>query len=348
MTTTAGAAAHFAEQLNVVRERAAGLGDGPVRLALSEEFLAGIEARLDGELSGWSTWPPLFVYSARSALGQLEALDAAIQAVTDQTRPAKQAATHGWLLAKDGGGGVRQWRSGLFELAVKSRFLAAATDVEFDAVLENGRDVDVRATVAGRSMCFEATIISESDEDQGVWARFMAAKGHDEASVLVRPGEHDPENAKGPSPYYDTSRVYLKIYDKLAKEFDPAKPQLSDDEPNVIMLSVWTGYGMPYTSSPGIAWALDELFADQPKGAAKEMTRPGLTDVSLRHFLDGVAPQRVLELLQSPRRVSAVSLFNETAYANGRINYNARTAHQLSHAEMAAVEAIAAVPLPWT
>ena len=348
MATAAEAGARFSKRLEAVRERPAALGDGPLGSALSEGFLAGIEERVNGEPTNWATWPPLFVHAARSTSGQLQALDAAMKAVTAQTRPERRAGTDGWLLAQEGGEGVRRWRSGLFELAVKSRFLAAATDVEFDAVLRNGRDVDVRATVAGRPMCFDATVITESDEDQAVWTRFMAAKAADETAVLVRPGDHDSDDANGPSPYYDTIRVCLKLYDKLAKAFDPAKSQLSEDEPNVITLSVWTGHGIPYTSSPGIRWALDELFADQPNaGAVKEMTRPGLADVSLRHFLDKVAPQRAMELLQSPRRASAVGLFNETAYGKGRINYNASPAHQLSHPEMAAIEAITRLPLPW-
>ena len=141
--------------------------------------------------------------------------------------------------------------------------------------------------------------------------------------------------------------MYSKIYDKLAKNGDPTKPQLNDDEPNVILLSVWTGLGTPYTSSPGIGWALDELFADQPNSGALKIARPGLSDVSLRTFLDEAAPQQALELLRGPRRVGAIALFDESDYSTGRLNYNARPASQLSHTEMATVEAIVSIPLSW-
>ncbi len=347
--TTDETRAHFAEKLAIARRRAADLDEGPVRAALSNGFFAGIEDRLAGDVSGWSTWPPLFCFAADDRGEHLADLDAAIKTVTERTRVEKRPGSDRWLLADDSDAGTRLWRGGLFELAMKTRFLDAATDVEFDAVLANGRDVDIRATVAGRSMCFEATVITESDEDQGVWARFMAAKDTDEHAVLIRPGEHDPEDANGPSPYYDCARVYLKVFDKLAKNWDPAKHQMSETDPNVILLSVWTGPGMPYTSSPGIGWALDELLADQPNaGAIKEMTRVGITDVSLATFLWSEAPAAAHELIHAPRRLGAIALFNETRYSTGRINYNARDANQLSHTEMAAIETIAALPLTWT
>lgn len=342
------ARAHFAAKLIVARDRAAELNKGPVRAALSDGFFAGIEERVAGDPSGWSSWPPLFVYAADDRGEHLDELDAALQAVTERTRVDKRAGVARWLRADDSDAGTRLWRGGLFELAVKARFLVGADDVEFDALMPNGRDVDIRATVAGRSMCFEATVITESDEDQDVWARFMSAKTTDEHAVLIRPGEHDMEDAKGPSPYYDCTRVYLKVFDKLAKKWDPDKHQMSDIEPNVVLLSIWTGHGMPYTSSPGIGWALDELLADQPNsGAVKEMTRVGITDVSLATFLRREAPAGANELIHSPRRLGAVALFNETRYDTGRVNYNARDANRLSHTEMVAIETIAAMPLAW-
>lgn len=348
MTATADEArVRFLEMLNLARGRAAALDDGPVRSALSDEFFSGVQSRLTGPLSGWSTWPPLFMYAVRSEPGRLESLDAALRAVLDRTRPEKRAGMDSWLRADDSGVGVRTWRCGLFELVVKTRFLVGATDVEFDAALPNGRDVDIRATVAGRSMYFEATVITESDEDQGVWTRFMAAKANDEHAVLIRPGEHDTADAKGPSPYYDTIRVYSKSYDKLAKKGDPAKCQVSDDYPNVILLSVWTGHGMPFTSSPGIGWALDELFADQPNAGALKTARPESADVALYTFLQEAKPDRAIELLQSPRRLGAIATFSETDFSYGRANYNAHRANQVSHVEKAAIEAIAGLPLTW-
>lgn len=335
--------------LALARSRATQLGDGPLRFALSDEFFSGIEARLEGPLSGWSTWPPLFRFAADERGEHLADLNDALLAVRSRTRPEKQAGLEGWLTADDGDAGTRLWRCGIFELAVKTRFLEAAEDVDFDYVLDNGRDIDIRATVAGRPMCFEATVLTESDEDQGVWARFMAVKSADEDAVLIRPGKYDPEEAKGPSPYYDCSRVYSKVYDKLAKKWDSARSQLSAVEPNVILLSVWTGFGMPYTASQGIGWALDELLADQPNmGAIKEMTREGVTDVSLATFLRREAPPGAeFELIQSPRRIGAVALFNEARYSSSRVNYNAADVNLLSHAEVVAVEGILNRPLPW-
>lgn len=347
--TTKEARAHFTEKLVVARRRAADLDEGPLRAALSDGFFATIEQRLAGNVSEWSSWPPLFIYSGGERGEHLVELDSALKLVIEHTREERRPGVDRWLLADESDRGTREWRGGLFELAMKSRFLAGATDVEFDASLPNGRDADIRATVAGRSVYFEATVITESDEDQGVWSRFMAAKATDDHAVLVRPGKHDQPDANGPSPYYDCARVYLKVFDKLAKGWDPSRPQLSETDPNVILLSIWTSYGMPYASSPGIGWALDELFADQPNaGAIKELTRPGLTDISLATFLGEVAPTNAHELLQSPRLLSAVATFTESSPYGGRLNYNARQENRLSHAEMAAIDEILSLPVPWS
>lgn len=344
--TTDEARSHFAELLRVARAGAAGLGDGWVKAALSEEFFSQIEARLSGELSGWSTWPPLLLFAARSETRQLAALDDAMKAVAERTRPDRQVGIGLWLTAGADDAGARSWRCGFFELAMKTRFLAGLTDVEFDVVLPNGRDADIRATVAGRTMLFEATVITESDEDQDVWSKFMAAKAADANAVLVRPGDHDSAHSRGPSPYYDCARVYTKVYDKLAKNWDPAKSQLSDVHPNVILLSVWTGHGNPSVLSPGVGWALDELLADQPNAGAG-MTGVGLTDISLATFLRRRAPSAALELLQSPRRVGAIVTLSQTALNRARVNSNANPRNRISHAELAAIETAAALPLDW-
>lgn len=348
-TTADEARGYFAEKLVVARGRVADLDEGPVRAALSDDFFTGIEERLFGDdVSGWSRWPPLFIYAAGERGEYLADLDGALKTVAEHTRLDRRPDVDRWLLAGDDDRGTREWRSGMFELAMKSRLLAGATEVEFDAPLSNGRDADVRATVAGRSMCFEATVITESDEDQGVWARFMSAKATDDAAVLIRPGRHDAADSNGPSPYYDCARIYLKVFDKLAKNWNPAKSQMSNTDPNVIVLSIWTGYGMPYASSPGIGWALDELLADQPNAASiKETTGTGVADTSLATFLREAAPTLAHELIQSPRYLSAIAMFTEGRLASARVNYNAHPANQISHAEMAAIEGIASLPLIW-
>jgi hypothetical protein len=339
---------HFAEKLIAARRRARDLPEGPVRSALSEDFFAKVEKRLAGDVSEWSSWPPLFIYAGGERGEHLVELDNALKVVIEHTREERRPGVDRWLRADESDRGTREWRGGLFELAMKCRFLAGATDVEFDAPLPNGRDVDIRATVAGRSVCFEATVITESDEDQGVWSRFMATKATDPHAVLLRPGKHDEPDAKGPSPYYDCARVYLKAFDKLAKGWDPSKPQMSEINPNVLLLSIWTSYGMPYASSPGIGWALDELFADQPNaGAIRESARPGLTDISLATFLGEVAPTNAHDLIQSPRLLSALATFTQASPNGGRLNYNARQENLLSHAEMAAIDGILSLPVPW-
>ncbi len=347
--TTDDTRAHLADLVNLARTRADELDDGPIKAALSDEYFDKIEHVTRGDVSGLTSWPPLFLRASRSSPEQLRAFQAALQRVHEHTPADKRHGLGTWLTSDASDPGARAWRGGLFELAMKDRFLRGAANVEFDALLPNGRDMDIAATVAGRRIFLEATVVTESDEDQSVWNRFAAAHARGEDAVLVRPGKHDARDAKGPSPYYDTMRIYSKVFDKLAKNGNPAKPQLSEDAPNALLVSVWTGHGTPYVSSPGIGWALDELFVDQPNmGAVKERTPSGLHDVSLSTFLKEGAPDHAHALLQSPRRLGGIILFNETRMHQARLNYNAIEPCRLGHAEMAAIEQILTLPLDWT
>src|SRR5262249_40049737 len=113
----------------------------------------------------------------------------------------------------------RPWCAGLFEIFVKATLLRelGTAAVQFDSTLPNGRGPDVRLEVQGKPLCLECTVITDSDEDQGTWERFIAEKSIDPDTVLVRPGKFSPPDAKSPSSYYNCVRLFAKVYDKLAK-----------------------------------------------------------------------------------------------------------------------------------
>jgi hypothetical protein len=122
---------------------------------------------------------------------------------------------------------VEEAARGLVETAAKARALAfaAANDgwtVTFDAQLANGRDVDILLSGPERSYYVECTVITESDEDQQVHDEWLEARKTTSDLLLARPGPFDSANAKGPSPYYDANRLYIKVFDKLQKGGDPA------------------------------------------------------------------------------------------------------------------------------
>ena len=92
-------------------------------------------------------------------------------------------------------------------------------------------------------MCLECTVITDGDEDQGTWGRFIAAKSLDSNAVLVRPGKFGPPDAKSPSSYNNCVCLFAKVYDKLVKDLDPSKSQFADDCPNLLLISFnyWAG-----------------------------------------------------------------------------------------------------------
>lgn len=79
--------------------------------------------------------------------------------------------------------------------------------------------------------------------------------------------------------YYNTFRLYAKVYDKIAKNLDPNKSQCADDEPNVLLVSFSGAFVHP--EKPGWGRALNELFDDQPKMGGRIIPAPHVTDISL-------------------------------------------------------------------
>ena len=244
-------------------------------------------------------------------------------------------------------GESRKLRAGLVETAAKARALAFADASEgwtvmFDAPLANGRDVDILLAGPERSYSIECTVITESDEDQQVHDEWLGARKSTPDLLLARPGPFDPVNAKGPSAYYDTNRFYIKVFDKLQKGGDPAKSQTSPDCPNLLLLSCFPVHSSPLPFSPGLGWALDELFSGQPNMGALKQMPPGssLPDISLMTFLRRQWPATATDLLQCPARLSGALIFNCLGLQRGRVNYNANPDQQLSHVEMAILEMV--------
>jgi hypothetical protein len=73
------------------------------------------------------------------------------------------------------------------------------------------------------------------------------------------------------------------VFDKLQRGGNPAQSQTSPDCPNILLLSCFPVHSAPLPFSPGLGWALDELFSGQPNmGAVKQMPdgwvmRPAVT-----------------------------------------------------------------------
>jgi len=154
--------------------------------------------------------------------------------------------------------------------------------------------------------------------------------------------------------------VYAKVYDKLAPDLNPRRAQFSPGVPGLLLVSFWSTRGTLDANSPGVGWALDELFADQPR---KRTIAEGESeiDIALGGWIDFAAKdlqtrgrlavdryaQDLPELIAAARGLGGILLFNECGLDRARLNYNARSACRLSHREMSDLEAWLGGPPYW-
>jgi len=283
----------------------------------------------------------------------LAELDADIDLVLSRTDSWRKNSITKFLQTQDRRTGT--WFGGLFEVWSKATFLKKGVDVQLDVALPNGRDHDICAVVGGRRLHFECTVLTQDDEAREVWNRFMEHKKLSPNQVLVRPGPFCPANAKGPSHYYETLRLYVKVFDKLTKDLDPAKSQFVEGEPN-ILLTCFAGPGVG-SDRPGVRWGFEELFVSHPK-MARTVVPESFTDISLEAWVDYRANELVAQgimtvewycenshrVLEAPRRLGGALLFDNSSLAAGRVNYSASEKCRISHAEMAELERLLACP----
>jgi hypothetical protein len=245
---------------------------------------------------------------------------------------------------------------------VKSRFLKEGLIVELDYLLPNGKDADIRLEMDQKVFSLECTVITDSDEDRNTWDRFIADKSALEKGILMRPGKYDSPGSRSPSDYYDCLRFYAKVYDKIAKHFDPEKSQMNENAANVLLISFYSPLAPLCPTSPGVRWALDELLADQPmSGARLKDSPPGITDISLLAWLDFTAKdlhgksrldlnrycKDFRKIVAAPRKIGGILLFQGCSLKASRVNYNANERYNLSHHQIARLEKLVGTPPAW-
>ena len=348
----------FRDMVSSVREKLKKLPQGScIREAFSDDMLDGIileiETKKLDDFRG-STWPPLFCFIERNSVEVIVDCDDDVGVVIRHSKKEKADEVYHFLKVKEGRAD-RYWVSGLFEVFVKSRFLRQSDiSVELDYALSNGRNVDVRAEIDDKKYCFECSIVTESDEDRDVWDKYIEQNRREPNFVLVRPGQLDPPESKSPSPYYDCVRFYDKVYDKLSKNLNPTRSQMCEDLPNTLLISFHAPRAHLNSESMGIGWALDELFADQPRERSFRKSEQGAIDTSLLGWLQFKAENMITnegigresfnrwsnDLIRAPRRIGAMLLFDNCSLERSRMNYNAEQQCQLSHKEMAKFEEI--------
>ena len=331
-----------------------------IKLENIKSLFEQIESKQADELE-WHKWPPLFLFLYRHSISEVFALESDIALVFRHSSRKNQKNILDGLQAQSSKKRWEgKWAGSLFEIFAKSLCLKErGLAVGLDYLLPNSSDTDIRMEMEGKRFHLECTVLTDSDEDREVWERFIEAKKADPEICLTRPGPFDPLKPKGPSPYYDCLRVYDKVYDKIAKELDLNKSQLSEDAPNILLISFFSPYRHLSPTSPGVGWALDELFADQPKICADH---PSFRNISLIAWLtftekrlrqSGVTlnpandSQWFNKVIASPRKIGAVLLFDRFLLKASRVNYNAKQECRISHHEMAKFEELFSFPPEW-
>lgn len=345
---------YYRELVESVREKLAALPpDGLVRKALPESKIQEITDRVEAACLPdlkFGYWPPLFCFISRLAIADLTELESDLRLVCAKSRSPDSIVSFLEATPQED----TRWTSGLFELCIKACMIKQAQSaIEFDSALPNGRKPDIRLSLNGRNVWCECTVLGDSQEDRAAWDRYMQAKKNDKSIQMVRPGDFDTADSKGPSPYYDCLRMYLKVFNKLAPNFNPDESQMSPDEPNVLLISIASSKS-PLSQSPGIGWALDELLADQPTGEARVKDAAPRLDISLSGWIDfqarDLSQQSMLEpkayrqrfhgIIALPRRLGAIIVFDRYKIEHARVNYNALSKCSLSHKNTARFEEI--------
>jgi hypothetical protein len=306
-------------------------------------------------------WPPLYLFVFRHTVEQLRAFDADVALVVAHTAPKRAKAVTEFLRASPAQD--RLWTGQKFEVFIKSRLLKVGVDVAFDVPLPNGKEPDVRLELNGVSFFLECTVLTDSNEDRSAWARFLEAFRKDANTVMIRPGEFDPPDARGPAPAYDCIRLYGKVFDKMAPCLNPSRSQMSPADRNLLLICM-----DPFTnpwgiSSPGVGWAFDELFAAQPRGRyATKGDEDGSLDIRLPEWLEFQAKdlcargkldwntycENFTEIISAPRSLGGILLFDGCSLTRARVNYNAREACRPTHRGIAQLEDILQGPPEWS
>jgi hypothetical protein len=341
----------YFEQLASVRSKRNQLTDDSIlRQALSDDVLQQINHKIRQKATQdlhYDFWPPLYGWFCCRNSDAIAELDADLMMVAKRLGNGKVSSLMQFLKTKEGKR-HGDWYGGLFDLWTKATASLKGTAVELDSPLPNGRESDVCIQLNGRRFHIESTVLTQDDESDQVWRRFLDGKRVDPDKVLIRPGPYCPPKAKGPSPYYESLRFYAKVFDKLTQNLNPAKSQFAENEPNVLLVSC---AGMIRQDMPGIGWALDELFRAQPT-MARTIVPETFTDISLNAWIDFRARELIQqgkltvgwycehshEVIAAPRRLGAILLLDGCKLMKARVNYNADESCAVTHNDVVDLE----------
>jgi len=301
------------------------------------------------------SYHPLFLFVSELDLSHIRDLETDIALVVSQTSCNKRRDMASFLREaeeKEQRELNRQFRAGLFEIFVKSRLLRAEDGrVVLDAPLPGcgKRNADAKLTIGGRDLYLEATILSESEGDQGRLRSLCEAMKADPFAC----------QAWWTSPSREADRLRRTVYEKLARKLSLEKSQLTDAHPNVLLISFFGRYTSASPDSPETTSALAELLSDE-LGNLEQEPAPQPEDTSLGAWLHRYATcqdgrvrlaeaeyrRRRIPLLNLRKRISAILLFKDCELTRSMVNNSAN--HRVTDSEMARLEDMFSTAPSWS
>lgn len=325
---------YFFEMVDMVHGKLAILEkDSLIKRYFPEKRLDAIRTLIENkkiEELEWNSWQPLFLFLKKFPAHAIEALDADLKLICSNSTATEKKVCE---FISDTSEQVGPWIAGIFEIFIKATALrntVVISELILDWKLQNGRDIDLKIELGQRSFCIECTTLGESDASKGNW----------EQHTKVLQTNNDATHVERQDAYTQSRRLYAKVFDKIAPEWNAGQSQLNPFGPNLLLISLSRLTSADLRAhSPSIGWALDELFANQPTG--------NQSPASLTEWLYRKAPAtsfNIPELRVALSRISGIVIFDGCKLGTARINYHAAETHRISHAEMAIIEKLFAAP----
>ena len=337
---------YFYEMLNDVKQKILILGENSYILKALEnnllnEIESDIKSKPENELEH-SLYPPLFLFVYRNNINALKELEKDIQLIKIKSTKKSFNDLINFLQAKSKE--TRKWASHLFELSIKSILLKKFSNelIEFDKKLPNEKDIDASLNLNNQIINFEVTLLSSSNYDYNAYNKYVEELKNNPHAVFMRPGKYYENYPNCPLLKYDEFRVLRKVYDKITdEELNIDKSKMSEDQINILLLFIGDSIS-PLQYSPGIGWAFDELFADQPKGNENDFIKWINIEINNLKLDHKWYCENLDKVIFAPRKLSGVIIFNgcNGDIIESRVNYNAHNKNKISHKLMAEVEEI--------
>jgi hypothetical protein len=330
--------------LTKIRAAAAKVGKLPstscIRHIAEDDYLARAKAdasRRDAQELLWGVYDPLTLFLMNRSLREIRRLDTDIDLVRSASTSRRKLHVIDFLRARgENPDGDRCWYAGLFETHIKATLLRkfGQAKVQLDARVEgSNRDVDAEVCYQGRRVCFEATVLSGSNEDRRRFRQILEnVKSRQEESGLEKVDFQQFRR-----------RFFAKVYDKLSPELNPNRCQFPVDCPNVLVLSIPDPTTPLSVEAITMSSAVDDLLYCGGGNSLHEWLRQravaaDVWDNYLKYYQ---------ELVRIPGRITGLFLYGRHRLIHSRLNYNADYESHLSHADMAVFDKVFGKAIPY-